>query len=160
MDMCKYPYILFWFVLLSRNCVFAWETCCTLCNNELVCNGQVCGGLFQACGAVYPGSPNNNCDFNWSCETSTWRIVVFVVCIIVGIGGFLICIYIGFRWLSYHKFSRGTRPANPYQIPVQRPAVAQGIPTSSWNYPTRSYLNSTNTLPGTTYYEPSAPPPS
>ncbi|GJQ12315.1 hypothetical protein GpartN1_g4714.t1 [Galdieria partita] len=157
----KYYFILFWFALISRNVVFAWETCCTLCNNQMVCNGQVCGGLFQACGSVYPDELNN-CEFYWSCQTSTWRIVVFVVSLVVGVGGFLSCIYIGFRWLSYRKFTTRTRPTIPYQTPIPRPPLSHGVPTSPpyWNYPTRSYLYSTNTVPGTTYYEPSAPPPS
>lgn len=132
-------------VMLTKSLVFAWETCCTSCGNQVICDGQVCGGLFQACGAV-TGGPGN-CEFQWSCQTSAWRIAVFVISLVIGIGAFLICIYTGFRWLSYRKFT-----TNYASRPVQQPTV---VPI---NIAGSHYVYATKPVRGT-FLEPSAPPP-
>lgn len=136
---------------IFSNYVFAWETCCTVCNGQLLCNGQACSGLFQACGAVFPAGPGS-CNFQWTCQTSTWRIVVFVICLIIGIGGFLICMYTGFRWLSYRKLTRTGNSLGQQRTPFVVGAASAPPRPYIQSYP-RSYFYPTKVL-----YEPSAPP--
>eukprot|EP00871_Galdieria_phlegrea_P002539 jgi/Galph1/3286/GphlegSOOS_G1997.1 len=150
-----------WFsVIFLYDFALAWETCCTNCNGGLVCNGQSCSGVFQACANVLPG-PTGSCQFQWQCKTSAWRIAVFVIALIIGIGAILIGTYLVFRWISYRKLSRYPKPHVVTNVSSTQPHAYYPYyyaPNSS--VPTVSSYSSSLTPTYHYSYVPSAPPPS